>query len=408
MTEAVGDLVLSDSYRQTQALALARAQAPAMLDQHDRFIRDLEHSGRCDRSLEALPDGDAIAERRSAQLGLVQPELAVVLAYSKIGLYDALLDSDLPEDPYLSRDLAAYLPPPLPERFPQQMQEHRLRREIIATHVTNSVVDRAGSTFVFRMHQDTGAPASDIARSYAVARGVFDMQSFWAAVEALDYSIAADTQIAMLLEARRMVERATRWLLRNRRRPIDIAATVEHFADGARALAAALPEILHDADRAAWDERVEELAEAGVPAPLAARVASLGAMFAALDIVEVAGETGRSIEDVAALHFRLGSTMLLHWLRDRIAALPREDRWQEMARAALRDDLFSLHAELTADVLQEGPELERWMEGNAGPLQRCLGVLADIRSSGTYDLTTLPVALRELRNLIRSSGPVTG
>jgi glutamate dehydrogenase len=413
MTDAVADLVISDSYRQTQALALARAQAPAMLDQHDRLIRSLEHAGRLDRALEALPDAEAMEERRSARLGLTQPELAVLLAYSKITLYAALLDSDLPEDPYLSRDLSRYFPAPLPERFSEQMQRHRLRREIIATHVTNSVVDRAGSTFVFRMQQDTGASASDIARGYAVAREVFEMRAFWADVEALDYRIAAETQASMLLEARRLVERATRWLLRNRRRPIDIAATVEHFADGARSLAAALPEILLDADRAAWDARVEQLVDAGVPAGLADRVANLGAMFAALDIVEVAGDTGRAVDDVAAMHFRLGSLVHLHWLRDRIAALPRENRWQEMARAALRDDLFSLHAELTADVLREGPtdgdlnrQLEGWMEGNTAPLERCLGVLADIRTSGTYDLTTLPVALRELRNLIQWSAPV--
>jgi glutamate dehydrogenase len=197
MTDAVGDLVLGDSYRQTQALALARAQAPSMHDQHDRFIRSLEHEGRLDRALEALPYAEVVAERRTARLGLVQPELSVVLAYSKITLYAALLDSDLPEDPYLSRDLARYFPAPLPERFPDQMQQHRLRREIIATHVTNSVVDRAGSTFTFRMQQDTGARASDIARAYAVAREVFGMRTFWADVEALDHDIAAESQVAI-------------------------------------------------------------------------------------------------------------------------------------------------------------------------------------------------------------------
>ncbi|HEV2786756.1 MAG TPA: NAD-glutamate dehydrogenase domain-containing protein, partial [Solirubrobacteraceae bacterium] len=343
MTDAVAQLVLGGSYRQTQALSLARAQAAGMLDQHDRFVRSLEHAGKLDRAREALPDAEAGAERRAARLGFVQPELAVVLAYSKIVLYAALLDSDLPEDPYLARDMARYFPAPLPERFAEQMERHRLRREIIATHVTNSMVDRAGSTFAFRMEHDTGAPAADIARAYAVAREVFDMRAFWAEVEALDDRIAAETQADMLLEARRLVERATRWLLRNRRRPIDIAATVEHFAGGARALSDALPDILVDADREAWDARVSELLQADVPEALAARVASLGALFPALDIVEVADATEHAVHDVAALHFRLGSRLHLHWLRDRIAELPRENRWEAMARAALRDDLFSLH-----------------------------------------------------------------
>ena len=411
MTDAVAELVLRGSYRQTQALSLARVQAPAMLDVHDRLMRSLEHAGRLDRALEALPDAEVIGERRSARIGLTQPELAVLLAYAKITVYAALLDSDLPEDPYLSRVLVEYFPAPLPERFPEPMRKHRLRREIVATYVTNSMVDRAGSTFAYRMEEDTGATASDIARAYAAATEIFDMRTFWADVEALDLAVDAETQASMLLDGRRLVERATRWLLRSLRRPLDIAATVERFADGARAVAGAVPDILVDDDRAAWDARVEELAAADVPDAVARRVAARGALFSALDIVEVSAATGRSVDDVAALHFQLGARLHLHWLRDKIAALPRDNRWQAMARAALRDDLFSLHAELTADVLRgaatdgaAATRLDGWLAENAGPAERTLGVLEDIRTSGSYDLTTLPVALREVRDLIRSGG----
>jgi glutamate dehydrogenase len=415
MTDEVARLVLRDNYTQTQALSLALAQAPGMLDVHDRFIRSLEQAGKLDRALEALPDADAVGDRATARLGLTQPELAVVLAYSKITLYAALLESDLPEDPHLSRELARYFPAPLPERFPSQMERHHLRREIIATHVTNSLVDRAGTTFAFRIGEDTGAPPSDIARAYAIAREVFEMPRFWEDVEALDNVVSAETQLGMLLEARRLVERATRWLLRNRRRPVDIAAEVERFAAGARALSEALPRILVDAERASRDEHVSELISAGVPEPLAARVASLAALFAALDVVEVASATARPVDDVAALHFLLGGRLHLHWLRDQIATLPRSNRWEAMARAALRDDLFSLHAELTADVTREGPaegepgpRLDAWMAANTQPVARCLEILGDIRTAGTYDLTTLPVALREVRNLIQSTAPVSG
>jgi glutamate dehydrogenase len=241
------------------------------------------------------------------------------------------------------------------------------------------------------------------------------MPRFWGDVEALDNRVDAGTQVAMLLEARKLVERATRWLLRNRRRPLDIAGEVERFAPGARALSGALPGVLVDSDREDWDGTVESLASAAVPGPLAERVASLGALFATLDVVDVAGETAQPVDDVAALHFLLGGRMHLHWLRDRIAELPRANRWEAMARAALRDDLFSLHAELTADVLEGAPadggapaRLEAWMAANAAPVERCVGILTDIRAAGTYDLTTLPVALREVRNLIQSTMPVTG
>jgi glutamate dehydrogenase len=412
MTEDVSELVLRNNRTQTLALSLARAQAAGMLDVHDRFIRSLEQAGKLDRALERLPDIEAIGERATARLGLTQPELAVLLAYSKITLYAALLDSDLPEDPYLSRELARYFPPALPERYGEQMERHRLRREIIATHVTNNLVDRAGTTFIFRMSEDTGAPASDIARAYAIAREVFEMPRLSDDVEALDNRVEAEVQHRMLLEGRKLGERATRWLLRNRRRPLDIAAEVERFAAGARALSEALPGVLVDSEREEWGAAVASLVAAEVPEPLAERVASLGALFAALDVVEVAGGAGRPVDDVAALHFLLGGRLHLHWLRDRIVQLPRANRWEAMARAALRDDLFSLHAELTADVLAGGQaegdsdaRLDAWIAANSAPVERCAGMLSDIMAGGTYDLTTLPVALRELRNLIQSTTP---
>jgi len=413
MTDAVADRVLRGSYLQTQALSLALAQAPAMLDVHDRMMRSLEQAGRLDRELEALPDAEAVAERRAAGLGLTQPELAVLLAYSKITLYADLLESDLAQDPALAGELAGYFPDPLPKRFADRLERHRLRREIVATRVTNGIVDRAGTTFVFRLHEDTGAGPEEIARAFAVAREVFDMRGFWAEVEALDLEIGASTQIAMLLEARRLVERATRWLLRGRPRPLDIGAEVERFAAGAAAVAEALPDVLVSAEREEFEARVAALVDEGAPAALARRVASLSDLFAALDIVGVADASGRSIGDVTALHFLLGGRLHVHWLRDRIAALPRENRWQAMARAALRDDLFSLHAELTGDVLSGGAEdedaearLNGWIERNRAAVERCVGILGDIRTGGTHDLTTLAVALRELRNLIQAAAAV--
>jgi glutamate dehydrogenase len=413
MTEEVAALVLRDVNRQAEALSLAVAQAPSMLDVHHRFIRHLEQVARLDRGLEALPDAEAFEQRRAARRGLTRPELAVLLAYGKITVFAALLDSDLPEDPYLSLDLGRYFPSALRERHADAMEGHRLRREIIATHVTNSMVDRAGVTFAFRMHEETGAAYADIARAYEVAREVYGMVAFWNAVEELDNHVAAQTQIEMLLDARKLIERATRWLLRNRRRPLDVAATVRDFAGGAADLSDALPGILVDGDRAAWDARVATLETAGAPRPLAAQAASFGALLAALDVVEIGRAANRSIEDVATLHFRLGARLRLHWLRDQVAALPRDDRWQTMARAALRDDLMGLHRELTDDVLRESPSegtvddrLGAWMEANRGTVDRSLGIIDDIRAGGSYDLTTLPVALREIRALIHDTLPV--
>ena len=289
MTDAVAERVLRGTYAQTQALSLARAQAPAMLDVHDRMMRDLEAAGRLDRALEALPDAETIAERRTAGLGLTQPELAVVLAYSKITLYAALLDSDLPEDPALDGELERYFPAPLPERFGDVMQRHRLRREIIATRVTNDLVDRAGTTFVFRLREDTGASPADIARASVVARDVFGVRSLWHDIEALDGARprgdcrarccspaaggrARDALAAALAPAAAGHRGRGRALRRRRRRPWRARCRASSSSPSRRPGASA------------W----RKLTDAGVPEALAGRVATQGALFSALDIVEVA------------------------------------------------------------------------------------------------------------------------
>ncbi|MBA3262157.1 MAG: NAD-glutamate dehydrogenase [Thermoleophilaceae bacterium] len=406
MTPAVAELVLTDNYEQTETLSLAEAQAAGMVDVHTRFLEALEHSRKLDRELEALPSGEELAERSREDRGLTRPELAVALAYSKIDLYAELLDSDVPEDPHLSVELDRYFPAPLPERFADQIRGHRLRREIIATQVINNMEHGGGITFPFRLHEESGAPASEIARAYAAARDIFGMRAQWAEIEALDNKVAAEMQVQLLLEGRRLVERGSRWLLAHRSRPLDIGATVHFFSPGAAALAKSIQRLLGPSDVEPLMVQADEFEQAGVPPGLASRVASMATMFSTFDIVEVATDTGLEVAEVAAVHFRLGERLELHWLRDRIVALPRDDRWRARARAALRDDLYSLHRSLTAEVLRDtepggsaSGRVEAWVERNPAS-ERCLQTLAEIRVGHVFDTTTLPVAVREVRNML--------
>ncbi|HEX4732951.1 MAG TPA: NAD-glutamate dehydrogenase [Thermoleophilaceae bacterium] len=406
MTDAVAAAVLQDNYEQTETLSLAEANAKGMLDVHGRLIRWFEQRRNLDRELEALPDDEELAERKREHRGLTRPELAVVLAFSKIQLFAELLESDVPEDPYLSTELEQYFPSPLPERFDAQMASHRLRREIAATRVVNNILHGGGTTFVFRLHEETGASSADIARAYTIAREIFQMRPNWWEIEKLDNRVAADVQIQMLLEGRRVIERAARWLLRKRRRPLDIAATVAYFGPGAAELYETLPQLLAPDDAEPILRRAESFEQAGVPGPLARRVAGLSTMFATLDIVEIAGEADASLADVARAHFQLGSQLYLHWLRDRIVELPRDDRWKALARAALRDDLNGIHRDLTAAVLREAgsvgdaeSRVRQWIETNTAG-ERYMQTLSDVRVGRVYDLTTLPVAVREARNLL--------
>jgi glutamate dehydrogenase len=409
MTDAVAWLVLKDNYEQTETLSMSEAQAASLLDVHARMIRRLEQEGKLDRALEALPSEDEIAERKREHERLTRPELSVLLAYSKIDLYSELLDSDVPEDPYLSRELEAYFPPPLPERYRDRMGDHRLRREITATQVVNNTLHGAGITNVYRLQEETGARASDNARAYTVAREVFGMRPQWAEIERLDNQVAAQVQIQMLLEGRKLVERSARWFTANRPRPLSIASTVEEFEPAAQTLYGSIQKLLVPEEVEPLAHRAHELRDAGVPEELATRVASLSTMFSTLDIVEVTRESGRDLATVARVHFELGHTLSLHWLRDRIFALPRDDRWRALSRAALRDDLYGLHRELTSEVLRSEAgrgsahdAVEAWVASNPAA-QRCLDTLADIRVGRVFDLTTLPVAVREVRNLLTRS-----
>ncbi len=408
MTDAVSRQVLYASYTQTQAMSLALAQAVPMIDVHGRLIRHLESVAGLNRAIEFLPDDDEIAERKANHQGLVRPELAVVMAYCKIRFYTQLLASDLPEDEYLRHDLERYFPEPLPDRYGKQMGEHRLRREIIATVFANQLVDRAGTTFAFRLGEETGVQPAALARGYAVAREVFDMRSFWNEIEGLDNEVSADVQLEMLIEGRRLVERSTRWLVRAYPDEFDIAVTTRYFEKGAETLAEAMPVVLQGVDREAHDQRLEELGSAGVPTQLAARSASMPSMIAVFDIVEAAKATHRKQEMVMGVYFLLGAQLDLNWLRDRIIELPRANRWQALARASLRDELYSLHRSLTQDVLQvagrtSDPQeaIDKWHERNEQPVERALSMIGDVRASRSYDTTTLPVALREVRSLIR-------
>jgi glutamate dehydrogenase len=378
-----------------------------MIEAHRRLIRRLEQVAGLDRGLEALPTDEVFAERKAAQQGLVAPELAVMMAYCKIYLNSRLLDSDLPEDEHLFEDLERYFPAPLRTRCPDLMRHHRLRREIIASAVANQLVDRAGTTFAFRLGEETGAPPDVLARGFAVAREVFGMHAFWDGVEALDNEVDAHVQLDMLIDARKLVERSTRWLVRAGPHPIDIAATAERFAPGVALLRDAVPDVLEQADREEFEARAAGLIEAGVPRPLSRLVAGMPALPDAFDIVAIASSTGRTLDDAMTTYFRLGGRLELNWLLDRILELPRANRWQALARSALRDDLQSLRRQLTCHVLtvQDGQSssddaIDRWVAHRQAAVERWLAVLAEIRVSRSYDTTTLPVAIREVRRLL--------
>ncbi|MDW4910422.1 NAD-glutamate dehydrogenase [Streptomyces sp. ADMS] len=409
MTDEVGGLVLRNNYAQNTAIANALAQSKDMLHAQQRFMRHLVREGHLDRALEFLPTDRQIRERLGGGQGLTGPETAVLLAYTKITVADELLQTSLPEDPYLRRLLDAYFPSALREKFPEQIDGHALRREIITTVLVNDTVNAGGTSFLHRLREETGASLEEVVRAQTAARTIFNSGAVWDGVEALDNTVEAAVQTRIRLHSRRLVERGTRWLLNNRPQPVQLTQTIEFFGERVGQVWSQLPKLLRGADLEWYQKIYDELTGAGVPDELATRVAGFSSAFPTLDIVSVADRVGRAPMDVAEVYYDLADRLHITQLMDRIIELPRADRWQSMARASIREDLYAAHASLTAEVLAVGngsstPEqrFKAWEEKNAAILGRARTTLDEIQSSDAFDLANLSVAMRTMRTLLRN------
>jgi glutamate dehydrogenase len=404
MTDEVADLVIAHNYDQNLALANSAYQAASMAGVHEDWMERLGHSGLLDRELEALPATEEMDNRRSKNRGMTSPELATLLAYTKIVLEDEVLGSDLPDDPYLTDRLITYFPTAMRERYAAVMPAHALHREIIATVVVNQFVDASGITCFHRLSGETGASAADVIRAQIAGRAIFRAAELDQAIRNLDHRVDAQMQTILRLEVRTLVERASRWLLNNGPRPLDIAAAVQQLSAGVQRVLSALPTLLQGRDGEAFDKRLQTYRAAGVPDDLAVEVAALPPAYAALTVVQTAGREDRDPLAVAEVHLALGLRLGLDRLLSRIVELPRDDRWQTMARAALRDDLHTVHAQLTADVLSDddsrgAKELVAAWERRTPNVAESVKTVRSV-CAGRPDLARMSVGLRIVRGLL--------
>jgi len=407
MTDEVAELVLRDNYEQNLALANAAANATGLLHVHEDWMKQLERQGVINRELEALPTTREVRRRVDRGGSLTVPELSVLMAWTKIVLADELLRSDLPDDPFLRTDLFAYFPSQMRQGYRSQMGGHPLRREIIVTQVVNDLVNGAGMTYWPRLAGETGASAAELVRANFVAREIFGSLELRQELASYDNKLPAAVQTRMRVEMRTLVERASRWLVTNRRPPLDSEATVDFFGVTARKVMNELPSLMTGRELTAFEERRDALVAQSVPEDLATRVAVLPPAYMVLGVVETAARDGIDALEVTRVHFALGERLGLPLLVSRILALPRDDRWQTMARAALRDDLHGVHSALTSQVLaatsSEDPapvRIAAWEERDEVVVSRAATTLEEICADDDADLARMSVGLRVVRGLL--------
>ncbi|WP_020409464.1 NAD-glutamate dehydrogenase [Hahella ganghwensis] len=414
MTEDVSELVLKNNYRQTQALSIAENDASTRIEEYRRLISHLESIGKLNRALEFIPDDETITERKSLKRGLARPELCTLISYVKGWLKETLIDSDIVDDEHLAAELDTEFPEVLVKKFGPQLKEHRLRREIIATQVANDMVNHMGITFVDRLRQSTGASVAAIAQGYVIARDVFRMNTHWEQIESLDYKVSAETQIRMMSELIRLVRRATRWFLRNRRSELNVMSNMEKFTKGIAQIAHDFKDLLTGEQHELWQQRYQEFTSAGVPEDLAETIAGAPFLYSALGIIEAQEQTGMDLGYVAKLFFRLGEKLDLQWFSHQINMAQPTSHWQALARESFREDLDWQQRALTVGVLRmkEAPEeiderIVAWSDSYIDLLERWKSMLTELKAVKDPEFPMYSVALRELLDLAQSTTHAT-
>ena len=408
MTDEVAVQVLRDNYEQNVLLGNSRSNAPEMLPSHERLIEWLEQRDELDRELEFLPDPIEIQQRIAEGRGLTRPEFSVLVAYAKLALKADLAKTDLADDAWFARTLADYFPAPIRESYEGDLAAHPLRAEIIVNSVVNSMVNRGGITFAYRASDETGASSEQVARAYVAVREIFDLSGFVAAVEATDNLVSTRTQTELYLTFRRLLDRATRWVVQHRPDGVGIGDEIERFSAPVQGLLTRLRELQQGEERRRFDERAEEFEAAGVPDELARRGAGLIESVALLDIIECARSRDWDLDELAELYYALSDRVHFNDLLARVTGLSQDDRWTSMARAAMRDDVYTVMIELATSAFEQTEagdadrRVEQWIERGAPASRRALDeAIAAIEAAPETGLATLSVALRRLRSLVR-------
>ena len=406
MTDDVAELVLRNNYLQTQAISMSELRSLERIDETARLIASLEHSGILDRDLEFLPDDVEIEERRARKEGFTRPELAVVLSYAKIDLYDGLIESDDSLVDFLQVDPQRYFPAILRRRYSDMLAGHRLSRQILATLLANDIVNRMGPAFVKRTQIDTGADVVTIARAYNIARHICRTGPLLRAIEELDHEIPAKAQMAMMFDVSRTLRHTSYWLIDRFGEKLDIVNAVDRLREGMTAIYTRSGTFMSAAARDRHNHAKRQWEDMGVPGKLATRMSLLLITRAALDIADLAVHHKHDVVETGKLYSAFNDNLGIFWLHICAEDLKVSGRWQAIARSNLREEIYRIRRELAAQLLRRRGKgdmktaVERWLDRRSDKVDRYKAMVEEMRLREAIDFATLSVAASELRDLI--------
>lgn len=410
VTDQVAELVLKDNFEQAMVMSYSNYRAKKNISLHTDYIKELEHKGILDREVEHIPDEKKLIERKAAGDGLTSPELAVLLSYSKIDLKQELLKTKLPEDPYLSKVVAHAFPPSIHKKYVEAMKTHRLHREIIATQLSNQIVNEMGITFIYRLQIETSATVGEIACAYITASHVFESIKLENLIKSLDFKISMQEQYDMLFNIRNLVNLATRWFLRSHYLNFDLEKLIAHFSERVKILEKITPNLMAGATKEYLHTLIKEFINIGLSESIARRIATYRAIYTSLNIIDVATVHNLDLIKTAKVYYACGEQINLLWFRDQIAKDSRDGHWNILARLSLRDELDSAQRNLTIAIMQTdkkekdpGKLISKWMQANQRALERWEALLSMLLSSSEIDYTMFFIAMRELISLTISS-----
>lgn len=409
LTDKVAQLVLKDNYNQALVMSFSAYHANLNISLHHNYLKELEKLNIVNRKVEYLPDDKTLLERKAAGLGFTRPELAVLLAYTKIYIKQELLKSTILDDAYLSNDVTTAFPDSMRKKYHQQMHEHPLNKDIVATQLSNQIVNEMGITFAYRVQMETGALIPEIVRAYVVASSVFATPELQALVQLLDFQIDVSAQYEMLYHLRRLVNLATRWFLNSKHLDDNLESLIDHFAKRVKQLEGHVPVLMSGKTKEYLDKLTMEFESVGLPTEVAHRIASYRAIYTTLNIIEVATQNNFDLEKTAKVYFTAGERVSLLWFRDQIGHDNREGHWNVLARLTLRDELDMAQCALTVAILKQDKKendviklIDHWLKKNEPALTRWNRLLSMVYESSSIDYTMFFIAIRELIGLIQA------